>query len=113
MLSGSTELDSLAGRGLAVAGLCEAGWAVAAVRGLHNLLHLCRAERGDCLTSPLEGEVGGASPPGGGAELNDRFRLTPHPARKASPASPLKGGGKNRLRLRRNRCNTLKDPGYS
>ena len=51
------------------------------------------------LPSPLAGEGGGASPPGEGAlsnadnaERDSVAKLTPHPARKASPPSPAPGG---------------------
>ena len=44
------------------------------------------------LTSPPEGEVGGASPPGGGE--SDASRVTPPPHRLAKPRHlPLQGGG--------------------
>jgi hypothetical protein len=56
------------------------------------------------LTSPLEGEVGGASPGGGGGgggwaagggdALAVRVSLTPHPPRPERRGDlPLKGGG--------------------
>ena len=44
------------------------------------------------MTSPLEGEVGGASPPGGGE--SDASRVTSPPHRLAKPRPiPLQGGG--------------------
>ena len=46
----------------------------------------------DFLPSPLAGEGGGASPTGEGA-LSRAVKITPHPARKASPPSPARGEG--------------------
>ena len=47
--------------------------------------HLCIQTAG--LLSPLGGEV----------ERTELGRFTPHPARKAGPTSPTKGGGKRAM----------------